>query len=236
MADQQVLFQALSEFAEKLVGRYVVTDVLVQLGDHLVRSLELAAAGVSLGDEDGLLRFATAVPAHVTDVEEIQELEQGGPCVNTYKTGKPTRSPDLADEDRWPREYVERALAAGLRAVVSIPMRFEDRTLGSIDLYSNEPRWWSDDDIATATVFANIATSYLVHASRLEQSERIREQLQHALDSRVVIEQAKGIIARDLNISVDQAWQRLRSHARSRSANLHDVAAAVVNLGLRIEP
>jgi AmiR/NasT family two-component response regulator len=112
-------------------------------------------------------------------------------------------------------------------------MRLDDEVLGAMNIYSAEPRLWTDDEIATAQVLADMATSYLVNASELEKSRRTSEQLQEALQSRVVIEQAKGILSAERRISMDEAFETLRRHARNHNANLRAVADAVVNLGLR---
>jgi len=118
--------------------------------------------------------------------------------------------------------------------VAGIPMRLADKVIGSLNLYSTEPREWSDEDIAVAAVLADVATSYLVNASKLRQHEQLSEQLQHALESRVVIEQAKGITAQQQGITVDQAYQRMRRHARSHNASLRAVAEAIVGVGLQV--
>lgn len=112
-------------------------------------------------------------------------------------------------------------------------MMVDSRALGALNLYADQPRQWSDDDLAAARVLADMATSYIVNASELERAQRTAEQLQEALDSRIVIEQAKGILAADGRLEMDQAYQVLRRHARNHSASLRSVAEAVVNLGLR---
>jgi AmiR/NasT family two-component response regulator len=114
-------------------------------------------------------------------------------------------------------------------------MRFGDReTMGTLDIYDMRPRTWEDDDLEASLLLTDMAVSYVANASELERSERIREQLQQALESRVVIEQAKGMIAAERGVGIDEAFKVLRQHARARNANLHDVAQAVVNLGLHL--
>ena len=113
-------------------------------------------------------------------------------------------------------------------------MRLADEIIGALNLYSPEPREWSDQDIAVAGVLADVATSYVVNASKLRQQEQLSEQLQAALESRVVIEQAKGITAYKHAISVDQAYQLMRRHARGNNASLRVVAEAIVAVGLKV--
>jgi GAF domain-containing protein len=119
--------------------------------------------------------------------------------------------------------------------VAAIPLRAAEVGIGSLNLYATEARSWSPETIRTASLFADMAASYLANASDLQRSERMREQLTRALDSRIIIEQAKGLIAGQQQITVEVAFQRLRNYTRHHNARLHDVAKAVVHLGLRIE-
>jgi GAF domain-containing protein len=234
MADQRLLLQALSDFAHTLVQRYAVADVLFRLTDHVSDVLNVAGAGVSLGDEDRRLRFITASNETITEIERVQELAQTGACVEAFTTGTVVESDDLGTELRWP-ELVPDALRLGLRSVVALPMSFGDNdTIGSLNIYDTRARRWEEDDLHAARVLADMAVSYVANASELERAERVREQLQRALESRVVIEQAKGMIAAERGIGVGEAFKLLRQHARSRNASLHNVADAVVNLGLHL--
>jgi AmiR/NasT family two-component response regulator len=113
-------------------------------------------------------------------------------------------------------------------------MRLADQIIGSLNLYSTEPRDWSDRDIGVAAVLADVATSYVVNASKLRQQEQLSAQLQEALDSRIVIEQAKGITAHKHAVTVEQAYQRMRRHARNNNASLRQVADAIVAVGLQV--
>jgi GAF domain-containing protein len=233
MVAQQQLFQALSEFAQTLVHRYAVADVLFHLTDHVTDVLDVTGAGVSLGDGEDRLRFVTASNETIVEIERVQELAQQGACVDAYRSGVVNASNDLDAESRWP-QLVPDALRLGLRSVVAIPMQFSDETIGALNIYDSRPRTWDDEDQSAAQLLAHIAVGYVANASQLEQSERVREQLQRALESRIVIEQAKGMIAADQGIGVDEAFKRLRQYARSHNANLHTAADAVVNLGLRL--
>ena len=113
-------------------------------------------------------------------------------------------------------------------------MRLADQIIGALNLYARGPREWSDEDIAVAGVLADVATSYVVNASKLRQQEQLSEQLQHALESRVVIEQAKGITAQQNSVTIDQAYQLMRGHARNNNASLRTVAEAIVAVGLHV--
>ena len=106
--------------------------------------------------------------------------------------------------------------------------------MGSLNIYDERIRHWSEGDVRAARVLADMAVGYVINASQLEQAERTREQLQEALESRVVIEQAKGMLANANGITIDEAFGRLRRHARSSRLPLREVATAVVESGLEI--
>jgi GAF domain-containing protein len=234
MADLDLAFAAMAEFAHTLVQRYGIADVLSELTDQIPPALGIFGAGVSVGDEQGVLRFVTASTDALLGVERMQEDRQEGPCVDAYHSSRVVTSDDLKTERRW-HQYGSLALEDGLRSVAAVPLHVSEVGIGSLNLYAAEPGPWSEDTIRIASIFADMAASYLAHASDLQRSERVREQLQQALDSRVIIEQAKGHIAGQQQVTVDVAFERLRRYTRQHNARLHDVAAAVVNLGLRID-
>lgn len=231
MRDESLFLRTLSEFARAMVNPYDVDRVLHDLAGRLTEILDLAGSGVTLARE-ARLEAVTGVPDRVLDLERTQLRNQSGPCVEAYRSGRVVAVPDLtAEAARWP-EYAEVAARAGLTAVAGIPMRLQEESVGAVNLYAAGPRAWSTEDVGVAAVFADIATGYLVHASQLAQQQRLTGQLQDALDSRVVIEQAKGMLARAHGITVDEAFQRLRRHARSHQETLRSVADAVVHRGL----
>ena len=234
MADVQALLDTLSGFARTVTSGYDVSDVLHDLNERVTQVLHLSGAGVSLLQDDRL-RHVAALDESVTRLEQLQESHQAGPCVDATNLGHPVAVDDLRDgawAARWP-DYCAAAATLGIVAVAGVPMTAGDRAVGSIDLYDRQPRRWAEEDLQAATTLADIATAYVVNASELEQQRRTAEQLQRALDSRIVIEQAKGILSAANGVSVDEAFQLLRRHARGHNARIHEVAAAVVHLGLR---
>lgn len=130
--------------------------------------------------------------------------------------------------------YARAARQAGIAAVAGIPMRLDGERIGVLALHNANPRDWPEEDLDAARVLADVATCYVISASRLDRQRRVSEQPQEALDSPVIIEQAKGVLAAQHGISVDSAFELLRRHARNRNATLRAVANAVVNLGLRL--
>jgi len=233
MVDQGLFNRTLAEFARTLVSGYDISEVLYDLSERVAGVLGVTGAGVTLSDDQDQLRFAAASPGSIADLERVQERRQEGPCRDAYTLGHPVMVPDLrADGERW-GDFKREAALHELRAAAGIPLHIEHERVGALNLYHAEPRVWSEEELATAGVLAAIATSYLLNASKLARAQRTAEQLQHALDSRIVIEQAKGILANHHSISMDEAFARLRDHARSHNATVGSVADAVVKLGLR---
>jgi GAF domain-containing protein len=232
MSDQQLLMRALSEFAGTLAKGFAISDVLHDLAEQVSAVLGIDGAGVSVQDGDRL-QFVTAHDARAAQMEGVQDAGQAGPCVDAWHSGEAITVADLrTGPHRWD-DYEKAARDAGVVAIAAIPMRSDTQSIGALDLYSTKPREWSGDDLESARILADMATSYVIHASELDRQRRLNEQLREALDSRIVIEQAKGILAAERRISVDAAFEVLRGHARNHSAPLRSVAEAVVSLGMR---
>jgi len=234
MYDQPLFLATLSRFAVVLPVRYDLEAALSELAESVTAVLGLSGSGVTMA-EDGRLRLVTAVSQASGELERSQQEQQSGPCRDAYETGEVVRVTDVREEStRWP-EFSAIATRLAVAGVAGIPMRLDDKIIGALNLYSPEPRQWSDVDIAVAGVLADVATSYVVNASKLRQQQQLSEQLQEALESRVVIEQAKGITAYKNAVTIDQAYQLMRRHARNRHTSLRLVAEAIVGVGLRSE-
>jgi GAF domain-containing protein len=233
MYDQPLFLKTLSRFAAVLPARYDLEATLTELTQSVTAVLGLCGSGITMA-EDGRLHFMTTVTKAAGELERDHAKQHPCPCRDTYTAGEVVRVADVREESaRWP-EFATTATRVAVAGVAGIPMRLADKVIGSLNLYSTEPREWSDEDIAVAAVLADVATSYLVNASKLRQHEQLSEQLQQALESRVVIEQAKGITAQQQGITVDQAYQRMRRHARSHNASMRAVAEAIVGVGLQV--
>jgi GAF domain-containing protein len=235
MYDESLLLQTLSRFAVILPARYDLQEALSELTESVTSVLGLCGSWVTMA-EDGQLRFLTAVSeaSAMMERDHAQLHPFPCPCREAYSTGEEVRVTDVRKESaRWP-EFSASATRVSIAGVAAIPMRLGDRTIGALNLYSPEPREWSDEDIAVAAVLADVATSYVVNASKLRQQQQLSEQLQDALESRVVIEQAKGITSQENSVTLDEAYQLMRSHARNNKASLRVVAQAIVAVGLQV--
>ena len=234
MYDQSLLLQTLSRFAVVLPSRYDLQEALSELTESVTAVLGLAGSWVTMAD-DGRLHFLTA-NSHTAEMERDHDQLHPFPCPcrEAYSSGEVVRVRDVRQESaRWP-EFSASATRLSLAGVAAIPMRLDGQTIGALNLYSPEPRAWSDEDMAVAGALADVATSYVVNASKLRQQQQLSEQLQGALESRIVIEQAKGITAYKNGVSIDEAYQLIRRHARNNNASLRVVAEAIVAVGLQV--
>jgi GAF domain-containing protein len=225
--DDTALRDAVRAYARRIASTYELGDVLYSVTDMSLQVLGCDGAGISVGDPDGRLRFVTATEQGVVRIEEEQALAQEGPCFEAYETGELVVTPDLGNESRWER-YRSTAVDEGFRAVAGVPMLVEDVRIGAMNLYHSQPHEWSQEELEVAQVLADMASGYIANHRTLTESRRLNEQLQKALDSRVVIEQAKGVLAARHDLHIDDAFQHLRARARSASRKLHDVAREVV--------
>jgi transcriptional regulator with GAF, ATPase, and Fis domain len=224
---------SLASFARALVNRPDVTDVLYGLADHVVSVLALDGAGVSLADSDGRLQSVASLNSLATTMGEAEERLQEGPSVTAYQERRETAAGEIRELARaWP-QWGDRAASAGVEAVLAVPVQVEESPLGALSLYSLRSRAWTPDDLVVARLYTDIAASYVAHRDELDGMQRLTEHLQVALDSRVIIEQAKGVVAHDLGCGVDQAFEVLRTHARRTGTSLRSIAHAVVHQGLR---
>lgn len=229
MADQQALSRVLRQFARTMAGSFDITDALYDLSDSLVDVLLGAtAAGVALLDGDEL-RFVTATSDAAGEAERVQERLQVGPGLESIQKNQPAVIEDLRDcHNHWP-DYAPAVEKIGFRAVLGVPLVLDDRRIGSLDVYSTEPREWSEAAVDAALVLADVGAAYVVNAGELAQSQRTTEQLQTALDSRVIIEQAKGALGERRGISTDDAFQRIRASARRQSTKVADICRRVID-------
>ena len=235
MANPDALLDSLERFATALTSGYGIGDVLHNLTEEMAEALDLSGAGVTLVD-GGRQRFVTAAVEAIANLEHVQESSQKGPCIDAVRSSTAVAVSDIATgdaSDRWP-DYTVAAKAAGVQAVAGIPMLAEGSAIGAVNLYDSRVRNWSAEDLRVAGIFASIATGYLAHASSARQQQRTAEQLQQALDTRLIIEQAKGVLATQRQCSVDVAFTSLRKHAREHGARIHDVSRSVVDGDLLI--
>lgn len=220
--------------ADTLVADFDVFELLDRLVAATIQLLGASAAGLLLDDQRGNL----ALVASSNDESRLLELFQletaEGPCLDCVRDGQAVVSADLAlDRDRWPR-FVPAALEAGFRSVVAVPLRLRDETIGGLNLFNTGHMALSDANQKLAQALADVATIGILQQRTAHRNTLLAEQLQHALNSRVVIEQAKGMLAERNNLEMAAAYELLREYARSHSLKLSEVARAVVRGDVRL--
>jgi GAF domain-containing protein len=229
--DTDLLSDTFVDLADTMVADFDIIDFLHLLTDRTVRLLGASAAGVVLADPRGGMRVAAASSEEARLVELFQLQYDQGPCLDCYRTGRPVTATDLAGPaPRWPR-FAEAAARAGFRSVEALPMRLRDQVIGALNLFGAEPGPFETADLRIAQALADVATIGLLHERNVRRSETVAEQLQAALNSRVVIEQAKGKLAERLGIDMDRAFTMLRDYARNSNQHLTDVARDFVTGG-----
>jgi GAF domain-containing protein len=206
--------------------------VLGGLTQNVTSLLGLSGSGVTMAG-DGRLHCVT-VGSYASELVRDHELQHPCLCRDVCATGEVVRVTDVRVEStRWP-EFSATATGLAVAGVAAVPLMLAGQSIGSLNLYSAEPRAWSDEDIGLAELLADVATCHLVNASRHCRQGQLAEQLQEALESRIVIERAKEITSDRQGITLEQAYQRMRRHARSKHTSLRLVAEAIVAVGLRV--
>jgi len=229
--DTDLLSDTFIDLADTMVADFDVIEFLHLLTDRSVRLLAASAAGVVLADPRGELRVAAASSEEAGLVELFQLQNDQGPCLDCFRTGRPISAADLTGPDqRWPR-FAQAATQAGFRTVEALPMRLRDQVIGALNLFRAEPGPFETADLRIAQALADVATIGLLHERNVRRSETVAEQLQAALNSRVMIEQAKGKLAERYGIDMDRAFRMLREYARNTNQHLTDVARDFVTGG-----
>ncbi|TDP96205.1 GAF domain-containing protein [Labedaea rhizosphaerae] len=217
------------ELADTLVADFDIIDFLETLAERVVELLDVAACGLLLVDQHGALNLVAASTEQTRMLELFQVQTAEGPCVECFRTGQPIDVPDLAVADtRWP-VFAPAARAAGYRAVHALPMQLRSDTIGALNLFSETGSVLSADARQLGQTMANAATIAILHQRAIRHMELVADQLQTALNSRIVIEQAKGVLAERHGVDVDEAFVLLRSHARHHRYKLSDLAMAVIH-------
>ncbi len=215
------------EIVDALVGDFDVIDVLTSLTSRCVELLDAGAAGILLADSDGHLRVVGASNEQIQLLELFQVQNDEGPCLDCFRTGRVVLHSDLDVVSPWPLFSAE-CTSAGFASVCAVPLRLAAHTLGCLNLFMSEPVGLTDTDVTLAQALADVASIAIVQ-DQATRDAMIREgHLQHALTSRIAIEQAKGMIAEHNHVDMDEAFARLRAYARNHNRRLTEVAETVV--------
>jgi GAF domain-containing protein len=226
---EALLARTLVELADTLVDDFDVVELLTLLTDRCVEVLDVAAAGLMLVSLGGDLRVAASSSEAMRVLELFEQQSDEGPCPDCYRSGKPIINQNLAAVDgRWPR-FAPRALAAGFRSVHALPMRLRGQTIGALNLFRVDEGKLEDADVAVAQAFADVATIGILQHRAAAEAHVLNEQLHHALKTRIIVEQAKGVVAERTGVDMDQSFSLLRVYARNHNLRLLDVAQSVID-------
>lgn len=229
MEKVQRLAQVFVELADTLVEQFDVVDFLQTLADRSVEVLAADESGLMLADEREELALMASTSERVRVLELFELQVRQGPCRDCFATGERLANVVLAESrPRWP-EFTPAALEAGFAVTHALPLRLRGRVIGALNLFSRTPTTLDADAVAVGQAMADIATIGLLHERTLHEQTVLSQQLQVALHSRVLIEQAKGMLAARAGIPIGEAFTRMRAHARRHGLTLTSVAEAVVH-------
>lgn len=220
--------------ADTLVSDYDVVDLLHTLVEKCATLLEASAAGIILSAGEGELEVVASTNERSRLVEILQLRAGSGPSVESFTTGQAVAVPDIARTgDKWPK-FRAGALAQGFASMHAVPLRRRTTTIGSLNLFWDRTGGLSTADTNTVQALADVATIGILQERAIRESDIVRQQLQHALSSRVLIEQAKGVVAYTHGVDMGDAFDKIREYARNNGLPLADVAERIVKRALTL--
>ena len=229
MSRETLLARTFVELADTLVDDFDVVELLTRLADRCVDVVDVGAAGLMLAAPDGDLRVMASSSETMRLLELFELQSQEGPCLDCYRTGQPVVNQNLATVNGlWPR-FAAQALVAGFHSVHALPLRLRGTVIGALNLFHIEPGEMRPADVDAAQALADVATIAILQHRAVHETQLVNEQLNWALNSRIVIEQAKGMIAERAGLNMQEAFSTLRTYARNHNLRLADVALDVID-------
>lgn len=228
--DREVeVVEAFVALATSLAVGLDVVDLLSELTDQCTALLDVSTAGLLLADSNGNLHVAAASSERAHNLELFQLQREEGPCLDCYHRGQPVAVADLDEAAaRWP-QFTAAATGAGIRSVHAVPLRLREMTLGALGLFGSDTGHLNTKDLTLGQALADVASVALITERAAADRDLVVEQLQTALERRVVLEQAKGVLAERGALTMDQAFGHLRQYARDHNLRLSDVAGSLVS-------
>jgi GAF domain-containing protein len=226
-ASEMLLSQTFVQLADSLVDDFDIIELLTLLSDRCVEMFDAGAAAILLGDQRGTLQVVAASTEQARLLELFQLQNDEGPCLECFSSGEAIVSGDLATVDRWPL-FGREAQAAGFRSVQAFPLRLRAVVIGTLNIFMRNRVALSDEDLGLCQALADVATIAILQNQAATEAQTVNGQLQRALDSRIAIEQAKGILAERAHIDMPDAFSQLRQYARNNNLQLSEVATALV--------
>ena len=228
----RLLARAFARLADTLTDDFDVVEFLHGLCADAVQVVGADTAGVMLADSRGGLRLLASSEERMRTLELFELQSQQGPCLDAFRTGHTVTATTADGQRLWPL-FAPQAAERGFRFMCAVPMSLRGATIGALNLFRVTDEPFAETDLEIAQAMAKVATTGLLHNRSMAEARLVGAQLQRALQSRIAIEQAKGVLAEYLNVSVDEAFQRLRSQARNTNQKLSDLARDVATKRLR---
>jgi GAF domain-containing protein len=226
---EQRIVETFVELADTMVDDFDVVEFLHRLAERCVELLDCSEAGLLLADAAGRLRVMASSSERSDALDLLQLQNEEGPCFECFHRGEAVSTDDLEREhDRWPT-FAAAAQNSGFSSVQALPMRVRGSTVGALNLFRAQAGAILDSDLPLAQGMADIAAVALLQERLVRESHGVTQQLQSALTSRVVIEQAKGVLAERAHVGVDAAFVHLRDYARNSNRRLSEIAAEVID-------
>ena len=223
------LSAAFVKLADTLVTEFDVVDLLHWLIERCTEILDTQAGGLMLTDLTGQLQVVASTSEEAEFLEVFQLAAGEGPCLDCFRTGTPVTVGDIeVDRGTWPTFSTE-ALKQGFKSVHATPLRLRGQVIGTMNLFSLHIGALVPEDIAVAQALADVATIGILQERHIRSANLVAVQLQRALGSRVLIEQAKGVLAATMNTTMNDAFAIMRTYARDRNLRLREVAGDVVS-------
>jgi GAF domain-containing protein len=235
MSRETVLTSTFVQLADTLVDDFDVVELLTVLADRCVEVLDVSAAGLMLATKAGELRVVASSNEAMRLVELFELQSREGPCLDCYRTREPVLNQHLGGRDtRWPR-FEQVAIEAGFRSVHALPMRLRGEVIGALNLFHTHRAELDESDIVAGQALADVATIAILQHRAVLENQVVTAQLDHALTSRIAIEQAKGVLAERNGLAIDTAFSLMRAYARNHNRRLVDVANGVVDGTLSVD-
>ena len=229
MPREQQLLKAFIEFADTIVDQYDVVEFLHRLAMRCVELVDASEAGIMLADRDGTLHYVASSSERMRLIELFELQHDEGPCLDAYRDGVAVHT-SLNDDasTRWPR-FAPHAREVGIESVSALPMRLRNEVIGALNILSTTSTALSAADQEVTQALADIATIGILQERALNDAKVVTSQLEGALESRIVIEQAKGIVAERNHVGIDTAFELLRGYARTHGHLLRQTAQDVID-------
>ena len=228
VASEALLARAFVRLADTLASDFDIVEFLHGLSVDSVEILRVAAAGVMLADARGRLRLIASSDERMRLLELFEFQGAQGPCLDAFSSGRALQASAADSRVRWP-VFAPQASGAGFQRMCAVPLRVRTDVIGALNLFRGDDEPFTGTEVEIAQAMAEMAAIGLIRERSLRERNMLVGQLQAALNSRVVIEQAKGILAEYLTITVDEAFTLLRNYARDHNLKLSEIATDVVN-------